>query len=285
LNLPYADNYILRAYITMNSQYDPCLPHEISFQNPENSNCIITIPKKTNCPGLAIDLNPETNDYSSIAINENIESKISNLEKDTDLTIAIVMYDFLNLDTFQFELEFNPEQITFLEAFLDDPGNGMNNIMSENADTIGFRAVERISGILNITNSITGSNCENTPKISGPIAYLKFKITDDQIDGIYLNLNNVNFIDCNGINTSIKNFINASINGTCPPWDFNKDGMVNYADLNDLTDHWLIDEDCLEWDGKYNLSKNLEKSTDKQVIDYNDLIVFSKYWLQQTSCK
>ncbi len=62
------------------------------------------------------------------------------------------------------------------------------------------------------------------------------------------------------------------------PWDFNKDGVVNYLDLGQLADHWLVTENDPDWDPKFNLDGTPE--LDVQLINYLDLGVLADHWLE-----
>jgi hypothetical protein len=209
-----------------------------------------------------------------------------------EFSVAIVAQDVVNLDTYQVEVQFDPDLLMFVNGVEDNPEAEINNILKANGgQTLGFQAVQTKPGVVNITNALIGSDEEISPEGSGLLAILTFKVTGDLKDS-YLTLGNVFFKDHIGEEKQLTLLNNANIVSAdslvaCEeqPWDFNKDGIVNYRDLAMFADHWLsTPDDTDRWDFTFDLNYNPEDTNEEQIINYKDLSMFASHWLEKTAC-
>jgi hypothetical protein len=60
--------------------------------------------------------------------------------------------------------------------------------------------------------------------------------------------------------------------------DFNGDEIVNYLDLGQFADHWLLTDIDSNWDAKFNL--NTTPDNGNQIVNYLDLGIFADHWLE-----
>ncbi|WP_207681084.1 PKD domain-containing protein [Desulfonema magnum] len=193
--------------------------------------------------------------------------------EDDEVWVGIVAQQVANLNLFQLDVKFPPEETAFVEGAEDNPGEGPDNFLkSQGGETIGLSAVETDDGTANVVNGVEGDNCDKAPDGSGHIGFLKFRVLGSDSD-ITLEPNNVAFMDCeNNLKT-----VTDLTSGTISPfsrYDFNRDGTVDDVDLDLLRDHLNITEDDPEWDPKYNL-KSVPNSSGKQVIDLWDMFEFT----------
>ena len=164
--------------------------------------------------GCALDLDYATHNYDSGITAENIESVIT-AEAGDEIWVAVVAQDVSNLDTYQAEVEFDPDHIAFVEGYEDEAFGGVENLLKKNGGTtIGFQAVENTPGKVNIANTLTKSDTAEAPEGSGIIALLKFKVLGEDIR---LTLSNVRYMDSEGSNEpivvdSVSNLTDAVVN-------------------------------------------------------------------------
>ena len=89
--------------------------------------------------------------------------------------IAIIAKDVNALDTYEIELVYDPDRLTFIQGMEDDPLRDIHNILKQNGGTtLGFHANEISPGVLNISNALVGSNCEISG--DGVLAVIAFKM-------------------------------------------------------------------------------------------------------------
>jgi len=163
--------------------------------------------------GCSLDLDYSTRNYDAAITTKDIDDKIEAQESD-EFFIAVVAQNSTNLDTYQIEVNFDPIKLSFLGGFEDHSFSGVDNFLKKNGGgTVGFMAVERDSGIVNIANALSGTDEAKAPEGSGVIAILKFKVLDVS-EGIKLTLFNVNFLDSNGVNDSVTNLNGGEITST-----------------------------------------------------------------------
>lgn len=164
----------------------------------------------TPLPGCALDLDYTTRDYHGNKTKD-IESAIM-AEANSEIWVAVVAQSVINLDTYQVDVNFNPDRMTFIEGIEDNAFEGISNFLKANGGTtVGFMAVEKSPGVVNIANSVVGNNPEEAPDGSGIIALLKFKILDSAPNN-HLTLSNVDYLDSQGSQSSGINVIDAYIN-------------------------------------------------------------------------
>jgi hypothetical protein len=209
-----------------------------------------------------------------------------------EFSVAIMTQDVVNLDTYQVEVQFDPNLLMFLGGVEDNPEAEMVNILkANNGQTLGFQAVETKPGVVNITNSLIGSDEEVSPEGSGLLAILTFKVIGNLQDS-NLTLNNVFFKDHLGDEKQLTllkhaNIVSADSVVSCEdqPWDFNKDGIVNYRDLAMFADHWLSTPDETDrWEPGFDLNYNSDNINEEQIINYKDLNILANHWLEKTAC-
>jgi len=227
--------------------------------------------------GCAIDMDITTRNYQNTISTQDIENSIG-VSANGTVWVALAAQNSKNLDTFQIEVHYDTARARFESGVEDNPMGGISNFLKKNgATTIGFQAVESSPGVVNVTNSITGSDYQHAPNGSGIIALLQFTALDAQQNNP-LSLNNVRFINPSGEQKEITVLTHGSLNNH-PPWNFNGDGIVDYRDLQVFADHWLFKDDLAGWDPTYNLSQETG-SDNKHIIDYRDLQIFADHWLE-----
>jgi len=154
-------------------------------------------------PNVSIDMNIKT---------EEVESKIYSTEG-SEVRISIVANNVKKLDTYQVEVEFDPESMQFIAGFEDSAFLGIENILkTKNGKTVGFQAIEVSPGTISIANALIGSNCNEAPDGSGVLAILQFKLLESDTDEpMNIKPKNIFFIDCEGTQSEIKNVNNGQV--------------------------------------------------------------------------
>jgi hypothetical protein len=302
LSVPANDAYNVSAFIdiNLNGKLDECEAKGYTGEvTEENAECIVNLTIPDSCPvaGAAIDLQLETCNYDYTAVtNKAIESTAK--PDETGVVMAlIVAQNVEDLDTYQMEIEFDADKLMFVEGYEDQfipTPCGENFLKKEGGTAVGFQAYERKPGIVNVASSLVGASSEQSPDGSGVLAVLKFKSRDRKRDInpdniIQLKLSNVFFINSDGKNEPITRLKDGYILGSgvqCLSADFNKDGLVNFIDLNLFADHWMIsEEDSENWDPVFNLNESPDLESELQIINYKDLIGFSINWLKPSFCE
>ncbi len=223
-------------------------------------------------PGkIHLDMDISTTDYDNPT---HIESELPAC-KDSEIWIAVAATDVINLDTYQVEVSFDTTRLQFMEGAEDNPLGGIYNLLKKNGGkTTGFLAVEDTPGTVNISNTLTGEDCDQAPEGSGLLALLKFKVLTTGSDA-ELTLGNAFFIDCAGNNASVSDLENGKfILQSNLPSDFNADGVVDFIDLGLLANHWLLECGDDAWNAKYDLEEDC-------IVNYQDLRIFGDNWLNQ----
>ncbi len=203
-----------------------------------------------------------------------IESEISVCQED-EIWIAVVALNVTDLDTYQVEVSFDTDKLEFLEGAEENPMGGINNLLKKNGGTTtGFLAVEDVPGTVNISDTLTGADCDEAPEGSGVLALLKFKVLSAGTDA-ELTLGNTFFVDCTGDNQGITDLRNGTFTVPAPiPGDFNKDGIVNFIDLGLLANNWLLTDSDSEWNPKSDLNAD-------GIVNYLDLSILGDHWLEE----
>jgi len=161
--------------------------------------------------GCALDLNYFTQNYDSEISNTDIESQ-RNAYLNDNIWVAVIAQNVSNLDTFQFEINFDTSRLQFIDAYSEISIDIKYNLLTQNGgEAPGFMASDNVPGTVNISNSLVGQNKDEAPDGTGIIAFLKFKLLDEN-DNNNLNLSNVFFVDSDGENDPITNLSNAVIN-------------------------------------------------------------------------
>ncbi len=222
---------------------------------------------------VVMDMDLSTTNYSSPS---DIEPEIEIREGD-EIWVAAVALDVEDLDTYQVEIEYDPERLELLDFAEDGPGGEPENILKKNGGvTTGIVGTETAPGRLNLSNTLAGADCEQAPEGNGVLAALKFRILEsDSAEYLDLVPGNVFFVDCNDQNKEITDLRNGTfiLPGSCPA-DFNGDGKVDFIDLAMLADHWMTEKGDPVWSVRYDLN-------DDRTVNYLDLAIFGDYWLTQ----
>lgn len=112
--------------------------------------------------------------------------------------IDIYVESASNLDTYEFNMIFNPLELEFVEAHQNQPITTEKNFLIKNAGTtIGWTTYLKSDGLLNIANTLVGNNLEDTPNGEGLLAHVVFRaltITSGKIL-----FENIKFLDNTGI--------------------------------------------------------------------------------------
>jgi len=216
-------------------------------------------------PGIAVDFNIQTRDYDDGISLKDIESTIS-IKTNDEVWLAIVAQNVVNLDTYQVEITFDPDRLEFINGMEENPFSDIHNLLKKNGgSTIGFQAVERNPGVVNVSNSLTLENVDEAPEGSGIIGLLRFKVIDTLPDNS-ISLINVHFMDTYQNDFLVTNTINAVINpGSIIKGDYNNDGKLDLSDV-------IIALQILTHanpDTPINLSND---TNNDQIIDFKDLI-------------
>jgi len=160
--------------------------------------------------GCALDMDISTHNYIEEAPVQDIESSTT-AWVNSYIFVAIVGQNVTNLDTYQIEVKFNPENLQFIMGVEENPFAGMNNLLKKNnGTTFGFQAIENTSGTINIANTLIGNDSGQAPEGSGILALLQFKILDDSSE-TSLTLENVHYVDSLGKDQPINNLLHATV--------------------------------------------------------------------------
>ena len=154
----------------------------------------------------AIDMDISTTDYNV----SGIESRASVLP-DQLFSVAVVVQNVTNLDTYQLDIVYDPEVLAFIKAVEDDPvAAGLTNILKKNdGNTLGFTGRKIQSGKINVANTLIGKNVDQAPEGSGIICILTFKRVKPE--PTVLSVSNVRFIDSSGEQDVIDQKFNGYI--------------------------------------------------------------------------
>lgn len=140
--------------------------------------------------GIRIDLNSTT--YG----NQN-QTSIPPPGTDTFVRIDIYVINASNLDTYEFNLNYNTSQLQFIGGAEDQPLTFETNFLKKNGgSTTGFTCTAA-SGVVNCANTLVGNQGDNTPDGEGILASIVFKCLVDAPDK--LTFGDVHWYDNNGV--------------------------------------------------------------------------------------
>ncbi len=152
-------------------------------------------------PGCSLDMNLAT---------QTVESGITADAGDI-VSLAVIAENVNNLDTYQIELAYAPDTVRFVGGYEDVPTMGIRNLLKKNGGTsIGFQATEKRPGLLNIANTLTGTDAAEAPEGSGIIAVMRFRVLRD--GPCQLGLANVRFSDSSRNEVLVTNLKGGKIN-------------------------------------------------------------------------
>ena len=151
--------------------------------------------------GCALDLDYTTVDIESFKI----------VEQEDTFWVAVVAQDVYNLDTYQVEIRFDSARLSFLQGAAENPMGGFDNLLkTQGGQTLGFQAVLSSAGVVNVANSLVGSDEDEAPEGDGLLALLKFKVLDASAN-TDLVLENISYIDCFGQEDSPSHIFDAAV--------------------------------------------------------------------------
>jgi len=160
--------------------------------------------------GCRIDLDYTTQSYESSFSSMDIESQVL-YNKGDMIYVTVVAQGVKKLDTYQFEIQYNPEKLEFIDGYEDSQLQGVQNLLkAKGGSTIGFQAMEKESGLINVANAMIGNDSEKAADGSGCIGMLKFQVLSDQSTELYLS--NVHFVDASQKEVVITNLTGGHIN-------------------------------------------------------------------------
>ncbi|MCP4105963.1 MAG: hypothetical protein GY749_10565 [Desulfobacteraceae bacterium] len=143
--------------------------------------------------GCILDMDIATHSYEQVISSTDIESN-TRAYTDDIISVAIVAQNVSNIDTYQAEVMYDPTVLQYIEAWEDAPMHGIKNVLKTRGGTsIGFQAVERKAGVVNIANTLTRADISEAPEGSGVLAVMRFKVLTG--DSTELGLRNVCFVD------------------------------------------------------------------------------------------
>ncbi|ETR70035.1 MAG: hypothetical protein OMM_03533 [Candidatus Magnetoglobus multicellularis str. Araruama] len=210
--------YLLRAFIDSNENllFDKGESYIVITDPIAISEMNVDMPSPINIPppplsdaGISIDMDISTVGYENIVSTTHIESNCSASIND-EKWIAVVGQNVDDLDTYQIEVNFDPDRLEFMTGVDGNPAGGIGNLLNMNeGTTIGFQAIEYRSGVINIANSIVGSNSDTAPEGTGILALLKFRILDDTPVN-KLKINNAWFLNCSQVNEKSRSFLRVA---------------------------------------------------------------------------
>jgi hypothetical protein len=170
-----------------------------------------TLANDHNGPGCSIDLNIETHLYDQGITTKDIETKVY-AKKDQIIWLAVVAQNVSNLDSYQFDLLYDPEELSYVGSMEENQMEFeiMNILKKNDGVTIGFQCYLIEPGKINIANTMTGDDEQKAPEGSGVLAIIGFK-TITNYPNARLKLANVLFIDTGNNQVVVQHLSHAGI--------------------------------------------------------------------------
>ena len=283
LSLP-SGSYYLKSFIDTNADgkqdsqagaYYHELPISINNSDIEMPDMQVPWPRISKAV-VALDMDISTISYQETISDKHIENSIF-IEQNQNIKIPIVCQDCKDVDSYEVVVEFDPAKLEFVKCDEDDLNIGLINILKKNGgESLGV-IVSPGNGNINISNTLTGTSCEQTADGSGILGILSFNVLDAQSESI-ISISSVYINNCHDEVEKVTTLKNGKTD-PCLACDFNKDNIVNYIDLGLLADHWLFTENLPEWNPIYNLNHSVDPDTGLQIINYLDLGILGDHWL------
>ncbi len=98
---------------------------------------------------------------------------------DTKFRIDIYVINAVNLDTYEFDLNYNSSNFEFISAAEDQPNTDEENFLKKNGGSTTGWGANDLGTHINIRNSLIGEQGESTPDGEGLLASFKFKCLVD----------------------------------------------------------------------------------------------------------
>ena len=120
--------------------------------------------------GIRIDLN------SSASGNQN-QTSISPPAVGSHVRVDIYVVNASNLDTYEFNLNYNSNDLQFTQATEDQPTTYENNFLKKDGgSTVGWTVDTSTPGVVNIANTLIGNNPAQAPEGEGLLASIVFLV-------------------------------------------------------------------------------------------------------------
>jgi hypothetical protein len=200
--------------------------------------------------GCSIDINIQTHQYDHNISSLDIESQIT-ADPSDKIWIAVVAQNMTDFDTYEIEIHYDANSLSFEGGYEDSPMMGIDNLLKLNSGkTIGFQAVESKQGVINIANSLIGTDINEAPEGSGVIAILQFSLLSDVVNS-RIRIYKVNFLNSSQNKISVQKIEDAVINPQIIDFsmDINQNGRIELMDaiigLHSCADTTLFQSDIL----------------------------------------
>jgi len=154
------------------------------------TNNITVFAGQNNAAGIRFDLNSTTSG------NQNVTG-IACPGTNSYVRVDIYVTGASNLDTYEFNVNYNTSNLQFWSASEDQPITFEQNILKKNGgETVGFTGIQEGDHV-NVANQLTGDHGEDTPDGEGLLAQIVFKCLVDCPSN--LSFGNVNWYDNAGV--------------------------------------------------------------------------------------
>jgi len=203
-----------------------------------------------NIGGCSIDMNIHTHQYDNNISQIDIESQITAKPSDR-LWVAVIAQNMIDLDTYEIEIHYDANVLSFEGGYEDSSMLGIDNLLKLNSGrTIGFQAVESKQGVINIANSLIGTDSNEAPEGTGVIAILHFTLLSDVVSS-QISITKVNFLNSSQSKIYVQNLepavINPQVNDIS--MDLNQNGRIELMDaiigLRSCADHTLMQSNTI----------------------------------------
>ncbi|MDP8314842.1 MAG: T9SS type A sorting domain-containing protein [Candidatus Celaenobacter antarcticus] len=131
------------------------------------------------------------------------------------IRVDIYAINVHNLDTYEFEVNYNPSQLEYITASATNPITYEPNILTTNGGTaLGWMIDNSIPGVLSIAYTLAGTDTLEAPEGEGLIADIVFQVSSTIGDS--LTFGDVHFYDSFGVMDIITDKSIAIIPGSVP---------------------------------------------------------------------
>ena len=162
--------------------------------------------------GCALDLYLTTIEYDEGRISSKDINDSACVEVGEKFMLGVVAQNVSNLDTYGIDLSFDDSRLAFIDAYEDFVLSGIYNILKKNGgSTVGFQAVEKNPGTVNIANALAGTDETEAPEGSGLMAILRFEALDEDYNND-LTVSAAAYLDSAGNTSEITNRSGARLN-------------------------------------------------------------------------
>ncbi|MCK4654134.1 MAG: right-handed parallel beta-helix repeat-containing protein, partial [Candidatus Cloacimonetes bacterium] len=158
--------------------------------------------------GITFDLNATT--YG----NQNL-LQIPTPNQGSYIRLDIYAQDVVNLDTYEFEVVYNPTRLQYIASSPSNPITYEPNFLTINGgQALGWMVDTSIPGVLSIAYTLTGSDTLEAPEGEGLIADIVFQTLTNE--STYLSFGNVYYHDSYGTTDEITSTVIALLGGLAP---------------------------------------------------------------------